>query len=523
MKREPCARGWTLAVALCMTFIVSTVRADEAPSDKPADEFSLNLHLIHPGADSSPGDPNAAFCLDGTYHLHYLQRHPFKDRESVSFIHLTSPDMLHWTWETTKLQPAFTGHGMFSGTGFLTKEGRPAAIYHGHLSGRNQIAIAKDRKLSEWEKPYAVQITNPDGTEAKIEHWDPDCFLIGDTYYAISGGTNPPLMKSTDLKSWKLVGSFLAHELPDVAIGEDISCPNFFPIGDKWMLLCISHTLGCRYYIGDWDAEAEQFVPQRHGRLNFRRDDQPVYGLFQRTDFFAPESLLTPDGRRVMSAWLTSIGKDNKYLNKTIQSLPRELSLAADGSLRIQPLRELSSLRTDHQELRDIELSSAITGPFDRVPPIAAPQLQTLVEHPGETFELRIVIPRAEAERKLFGFVLFSDGKGGGLPILFRPETSTIRVGTTDAPFKPSDLDPKEDIELTIFVDRYLVEVFVNNRQSLVAVHPEQNPKPQLAGFTTGATTRLKSVNVWKLKPTNQGYLNARETKVWEPRISDAN
>ena len=117
MKREPCARGWTLAVALCMTFIVSTVRADEAPSDKPADEFSLNLHLIHPGADSSPGDPNAAFCLDGTYHLHYILRHPFKDRESVSFIHLTSPDMLHWTWETTKLQPAFTGHGMFSGTG----------------------------------------------------------------------------------------------------------------------------------------------------------------------------------------------------------------------------------------------------------------------------------------------------------------------------------------------------------------------------------------------------------------------
>ncbi len=24
------------------------------------------------------------------------------------------------------------------------------------------------------------------------------------------------------------------------------------------MLLCISHPLGCRYYIGDWDAEAEQ-------------------------------------------------------------------------------------------------------------------------------------------------------------------------------------------------------------------------------------------------------------------------
>ncbi|WP_397570344.1 glycoside hydrolase family 32 protein [Schlesneria sp. T3-172] len=517
MLRIDCARGWLIAAALVGLW-GSCVFADEPQKNAaPADDFALNLHLIHPGADSSPGDPNAAFCLDGTYHLHYILRHPYKDRESVSFVHLTSSDMLHWNWETTKLQPAFTGHGMFSGTGFLTKEGKPAAIYHGHLSGRNQIAIAKDRRLSEWEKPYAVQVTNPDGSEAKIEHWDPDCFLIGETYYAISGGTNPPLMKSTDLKHWTLVGDFLAHELPDVAIGEDISCPNFFPIGDKWMLLCISHTLGCRYYIGDWDAKAEKFVPQTHGRLNFRRDDQPVYGLFQRTDFFAPESVLTPDGRRVMWAWLTSIGEDNKYLNKTIQSLPRELSLASDRTLRIKPLKELATLRDAHQELRNVELSNAINGPFDRVPPIAAPELQTLIKHPGDTFEVRIVIPRAEVERKLFGFVLFSDGKDGGLPILFRPETGTIRVGTTDAPFKPADLDPNEDVELRIFVDRYLVEVFVNDRQSLVAVHEVQDPNAQIAGFTTGATTRLKSIETWTLKPTNQGYLKAKESKLWEP------
>lgn len=486
------------------------------------DPFGLNLHLVHPGADSSPGDPNAAFCLDGTYHLHYILRHPYKGRESVSFVHLTSPDMLHWTWESTKLQPAFTGHGMFSGTGFLTRDGKPAAIYHGHLSGRNQIAIAKNRKLSEWEKPYVVHVTNPDGSEAKIEHWDPDCFLIGDTYYAISGGTNPPLMKSTDLKNWKLIGNFLAHELPDVAIGEDISCPNFFPIGDKWVLLCISHTLGCRYYIGDWDAKAEKFVPEKHGRMNFRRDDQPVYGLFQRTDFFAPESLLTKDGRRVMWAWLTSIGSDNKYLNKTIQSLPRELSLAADHSLRIRPLRELETLRYEPQKLENVSLSTPITGPFDKVPPVAAPQLQAIVEQPGDTFEIKITIPKAEAERKLFGFVLFSDGKGNGLPLIFRPESGTIRVGAVDAPFKIADLGPDEDLELRIFVDRYVVEVFVNDRQGLVAVQ-ESRPRPaRLDGFTTGAKTDLKSIEVWKLKPTNEGYLKAKEAKNWEPLTTDS-
>jgi hypothetical protein len=109
--------------------------------------------------------------------------------------------MLHWTWQATKLKPSFTGHGMFSGTGFITKEGLPATIYHGQGSGKNQIAIATDRNLTAWEKPFPLDVRNADGTEAKIKHWDPDCFLIGDTYYAISGGDKTPLMKSKCLGS----------------------------------------------------------------------------------------------------------------------------------------------------------------------------------------------------------------------------------------------------------------------------------------------------------------------------------
>ncbi|EDM26386.1 sucrose-6-phosphate hydrolase [Lentisphaera araneosa HTCC2155] len=176
-------------------------------------DMTLNYHLMHPGGDSRPGDPNAAFYLDGVYHLHYILRHPWQDDYSFSFVHVTSPDMLHWTWQTTKLQPSFTRHGMFSGTGFITKEGQAAVIYHGQGSERNHIAIAKDQALSEWEKPYPVEVRNPDSSEAKIDsHWDPDCFLIGDTYYSISGGqmqnfTCPPnllnLLRPPNLQSPK--------------------------------------------------------------------------------------------------------------------------------------------------------------------------------------------------------------------------------------------------------------------------------------------------------------------------------
>ena len=94
----------------------------------------FNYHLQHPGGESSPGDPNAAFFLDGKYHLHYILNHPWGTNSSYSYIHVTSPDMVHWEWQSTKLQPSLTGHGMFSGTGFFTQEGRPAIIYHGQVS-----------------------------------------------------------------------------------------------------------------------------------------------------------------------------------------------------------------------------------------------------------------------------------------------------------------------------------------------------------------------------------------------------
>jgi beta-fructofuranosidase len=484
------------------------------------DDMTLNYHLMHPGEDSLPGDPNAAFYLDGVYHLHYIIKQQWQGKESFCFVHVTSPDMLHWTWQPTKLQPSFTGHGMYSGTGFMTKEDQPAVIYHGQASNRNQITIAENRQLSDWQKPYVVEVRNPDGSEPKkMYHWDPDCFLIDDTYYAMSGGPQPPVFKSDDLKNWTLIGDFMHHHLPDTTIGEDISCPNFFRLGDRWMLLCISHPLGCRYYIGDWDTKAEQFVPEVHGRMNWRRDEQPLFGLFQRTDFFAPESVLTVDGRRVMWAWLTSAGPDDALLNKTIQSLPRELSLASDGTLRIKPLAELEGQRFDGVTLTDVTIGNPIVkhGYGTPMPPTGAPNLQRIAEFDGDAVEIRITVPRNQAARKLFGFTLFGDSADGGLPIIFRPETGTLRVGTTEAPFAVADLPDNEDVELRIFIDKYLVEVFVNDRQALLGVHLDCTGKQGLDAFTVGTETTIKRLDIWHLKPTNQGFLDAQSNRVWEP------
>jgi sucrose-6-phosphate hydrolase SacC (GH32 family) len=423
--------------------------------------------------------------------------------------------MLHWTWQPTVLQPSFTGHGMFSGTGFITKEGRPAAIYAGVAAPRGTyISVAADNSLGSWEKPYQVM---PDGVppgKAVTLSGDPDLFQVGDTYYAYAAGDNLELCKSADLVHWTYVGPLLQHALPDVALGEDTSCANLFPFGNKWMLLCISHQIGCRYYLGDWDAAAEQFVPERHGRMNWRRPGQslttPVY-----RDFFAPESLLTADGRRVMWAWLCTA--DPSVDQKTVQSLPRELSLHADGTLRIEPLRELETLRRDPTTRTDVVLTPPAKG-------LTATEVsQRLAESPGDAFELRLTVDRAAAESRRFGILLFADDGDDGLPVLIRPESGTVAVGETEAPFAVADLPDGEGVELRIFVDKYLVEVFVNGRQAALRVfagyrdHGNQIRGYQFVGRDKDLSLKIRTFELWRLESTNQGFFAARDSRVWEP------
>jgi beta-fructofuranosidase len=436
----------------------------------------LTFHLAHPGPDVAiPGDPNCAFYWKGKYHLHYI----YNNKDGFSFAHVSSDDMVHWKWHPTVLTPPNTGHGMFSGTGFFTREGKPAIIYHGQGSGRNQVAIALDDDLDKWTKPVPVEpIIRPGQDGSLIANWDPDAWLEGDRYYALSGGipgSGKPatVFRSTDLKHWDYLGLFLAHDMPDVQHDEDISCPNFFKIGNKRMLLCISHNKGCRYYLGEW--KDEKFIPEEHHRMNWNG-----------WDFFAPESLLTPDGRRVMWAWCR-LG-DDLPTQSGIQSLPRELSLPKDGVLRIKPLRELEQLRADEVARHNLPIHAS------------APTLLNGIA--GDALELKIVIHPGVAQR--FGAQVYADAAGnGGFPILVDRADGTLSVGGTKAPFT---LHNGEELTLRVFLDKSMVEVFANDRQAVVAAHRYAPQDLAVSLVSTGGDCMAKDVRAWRMKSiyTNQ-------------------
>ena len=177
----------------------------------------------------------------------------------------------------------------------------------------------------------------------------------------------------------------------------------------------------------------------------------------------------------------------------------------------------LKRCRQESTRLKGVLLDQPLTGHGEAVPPTKRPQLKRLAELPGDAAEIRITINRDHAIRKLFGFTLFSDGEGGGLPIMFRPESGTLRVGSTEAPFSVSDLPIDEDVELRIFVDKYLVEVFANGRQALLAAHLDWQGNRDLDGWTVGAETPLREIEVWKLNRSNKGFFTAQDNRVWEP------
>ncbi len=433
----------------------------------------LTYHLIHPGPGGAfPGDPNCAFYWKGKYHLHYIYNH-----DGVNFAHVSSDDLVHWKWQPTTLTQRIIGHGMFSGTGFFTKEGQPAIIYHGWGSGRNQLAIAQDDKLETWGKSYPLEPKiNPGQDGDKIANWDPDAWLDGDNYYALSGGSPgsgkpPTLFKSTDLKNWDYLGLFLDHDMPDVHQGEDVSCPNFFKIGDKYMLLCISHNLGCRYYLGEW--KNEKFSPDFHARMTWNGKC-----------FFAPESVLAKDGRRVMWAWLVDLPIEPSG----VQSLPRELSLPKDGVLRIKPLKELESLRCDEKQQRDIAVKSDATTKLTKIS--------------GNTLELELTI-KAPASQECGLDVLCDKDGANGLRVSYIPATKTLLVGNVDAPF---ELKPGEDLSLRIFIDKNLVEVFANERQAALTARRGYAPENTgISLFSKGADVTVKQLKSWNMKSIYAG------------------
>lgn len=465
-----------------------------------------------------PYDPNGALYWNGRYHVMYI----YQDRSLPSgghcWGHYSSVDLVNWEVHPPCLvaEPGDPDVGIFSANAFINKDGVPMLCWCGIGAGVC-VATALDDELIRWQKhPGNPIIPQPfkegDPGWGVYGVWDPFLWLEGDTYCCLLAGNRLPDGKDTlyvatsdDLVNWEFRHPFYEHTDAQWTLNsEDCSCPDFFKLGDKWVLQCISHVIGVRCYIGEFDRANWRFHPEQHVRMNWPGGT-----------YFAQESLLAPDGRRVFWGWVTDcrVQPTREVTGSGVMSLPRVLSLAEDQTLRITPAAELQQLRGKRTAIAAREIAEEMV--LDRVA--------------GHRLELALEIDCGEASRVGLKTHCSPDGKEetgiwydavrGRLIIDMTWSTLrddvTYNVGpigiyslgsvandkqatnTVEAPFELGD---GETLKLRVFLDGPMIEVFANDRQCVT-----QQVFPALAGSRLvklcagGGTARLVSAEAWEM------------------------
>ena len=460
------------------------------------DQTRPTYHLVNSDGDNERNystDPNFMIYWKGQYHFGYMYK-----GDEHAFGHFTSTDLVHWR---RRGDFALGSGGCGTGGTIITKDGKKV-IFVGIFGGRATYVEASDEHLEDWSKPIEIAVPHEAHDADYWVFWDPTVWVEGDYYYIFSGDhpmqdTRPglgiwykrsTLMRSKDFKNWEFLGKFMTNELPGLE-EHDHSCTDFFKLGNKYMMLLISHSWGARYYLGEW--KDNKFTPDFHTKMSWTNNYRgiPIY--------WAPKTLLTPDGRRIV---ITNIQVNlGNTLWSCVFSLPWELSLPDDGIVRIKPVHELECLRYNETIENDILVKSG--------------QDYRLKEISGDTVELNVTLRTTGA--KEYGVKVFCDKDNkNGMEIFYSTERKIILIGDgkeITEPYRgskpygeaPFELQKGEDLNLRIFIDRALVEVFINERQAVVQSQIHKSEDVGICLFSLDGDIKA-DVTGWKMAPANQ-------------------
>ena len=477
-------------------------------------------HFVAPEGICHPFDPQGCIYWKGRYHLFYA----YQVEEVGVWAHASSTDLVHWIHHPIPLgvSPGDPEEQVYAGGSLINKDGVPTMIYHGVNAG-TCLATSADDGLIHWTKhPANPVIPKPkegDDGYGKYHVWDTCGWLHEDTYYSICGnhpfelpksdGDVAYLFRSDDLVDWEYVHPFYQSDRRWTEENEDCSCPDFFPIGDKYMLMFISHTHGTQYYLGSYDGE--RFVPERHARMSWAGGP-----------LFAQESLLDGDGRRIFWAWVFESRSRNAQLSAGwagVMSLPRVLSLGQDDTLLIEPAEELQILRRNYRRQEGVGLADGSEMRLEGME--------------GDCLELALEVDDPSGQK--FGVVVrCSPDSEERTVILFDDEARTLQVDTSRSSlspevvqpwpqhgtsFSPNPLDGREDVRvqkapfelapgeplrLRIFLDRSILEVFANSRQCLTQrIYPTRGDSMGVRLFSQKGRISVRSIEAWDIAAAN--------------------
>ena len=464
-------------------------------------------HYVNP--EGGLNDPNGLCFWQGYWHLFYQGYPPDDPRQHWG--HAISRDLVRWEDLPYCIYPD-PEECCFSGA-TLVEDDRVIAMYHGTRVG-NMVATSNDPLLLNWTKvagKAVIPIRSPSDEPLPYNVFDPCIWRKGDFYYSLSAGqTNDGpggkavaadfLFRSEDLEHWTYLHPFIEGDRYS-RVGDDGACPYFWPIGDKYILLFFSHSSGGQYLLGDYDTERDKFVVTYGEKFNF--------GPPGPCGVHAPSATPCEDGS-VIAIFNMNPGMPADGWNQ-IMSLPRRLTLSELGEgVDVAPAGDLEQLRTEH--VRKIRVSAAANTElvFDDIC--------------GNAIELRAKISPPCSSMIEFNVLRSSDGEERTRICLFHERGYFDRANrqhgrasfvTIDASYSSASPQARcrapetvnvplargEEIDLQIFVDRSIVEVFVNSRRCVASrVYPVRDDSTGVSVRSQGQDTVISELDSWTMR-----------------------
>lgn len=421
-------------------------------------------------------DPNGFSYYKGQYHLFY-QYYPFASRWGLMhWGHAVSRDLLHWEHLPAALAPdaLYDRDGCWSGCATELADGRQLLLYTGIVN----LPAAEEAEITYAYQTQCVAI----GDGVDYEKYEGNPVLTGDDLpegSSVYDFRDPKIWKEADGTYRCIVSSRAADESGQILLysSEDAlhwrfesvlaanrdrfgtmwECPDFFELDGKAVLLTSPMYMlpqGFEYHngngtlclIGRFDPEKKEFVEETDHTID--------YGI----DFYAAQTVLAPDGRRILIAWmqnwdtLSIKALHSKWFGQ--MTLPRELSVR-DGRLYQWPVRELESLRSGHVSYQDVNFTGELTLEGIR----------------GRKVDVTITVRPGDGENIFKKFaVWFAMNDQFHTAISFRPYESILKIDRKFSGSRRAVIHqrrckvPDRGGELTIrmILDRFSVELFIN-------------------------------------------------------------
>lgn len=438
-------------------------------------------------------DPNGFIQWDDEYHLFYQYNPHGAFHGSIHWGHAVSRDLVYWHDLPVALRPtpgAPDESGCFSGCA-VDNDGTPTLIYTGFREEQQTqcLAISHDKLTSWTPDPSNPVLAGAPPSMRPQDFRDPFVWREDDNWYMVvgsgrqSGGGTALLYHTRDLKRWDYLHPLLEGEPEET--GEVWECPNFFPLGDKHVLIVSVWPKACVYYfVGTY--QNHRFIPELKGKLDHNGS------------FYAPLSTLDVQGRRLLVGWLDE-GRTAKAQRTAgwagSLSLPQELLLLPNGQLGMRPVAELDVLRTGHIKHQNIKVSKGRIKYIDGVQ--------------GDALELNVMFKPTGAQQ--YGIIVRRSPNGQEeTQILYDAATKQIVIDRShhslaeDTNREPhlTDLTLAEDepLQLRIFIDRSVLEVFANNRAFVASrIYPTRPDSLQVA-LTANGELEVTQLDAWNLQ-----------------------